>query len=508
MWKQAKWDEPLIFEINPHEKTRQGVLINKDEEIRNLVKDIEIPRNLIRESSPELPSLSEPEVIRHYVRLSQMSFGVDNGMVPLGSCTMKYNPKIEEASSKITESHHPLEDEDFVQGILEMMYELQQWFAEITGMDECSLQVPAGSAGELAGVLMMKKYHKVNNRAYKDEVLVADTAHGTNPASASMAGYKVIYVRSNSEGLVDLDILREVVNQRTAGFMLTNPNTLGLFEENILEISKTIHNENAILYYDGANLNGILGISRPGDMGFDIVHLNLHKTFAVPHGGGGLGAGVICAKGELKDYLPYPIVDKINGKYSLSKIPKNTIGKIATFYGNVGNLARSYTYILGLGPQGVQAVGKMSTLATNYLIAKLKEVKELELIAPNRPRKHEVVFSAKPLADKYGVTANDIAKALLDNGFYAPTIYFPPIIEESLMIEPTETETKETLDQFADVLKKIVEIAKTNPKAVMDSPSNTSIKRLDQVYANHPTSITPTYRVLRLRKLGKISSLK
>ncbi|ACP35399.1 Glycine dehydrogenase (decarboxylating) [Sulfolobus islandicus Y.G.57.14] len=508
VWRQAKWDEPLIFELNNSGANRQGLLINKDDEIRSEIKEMKIPKNLLRENGPNLPSLSELEVVRHFIRLSQMNFGVDVGIMPLGSCTMKYNPKIEEKATAITESHHPLEDEDHVQGILEMIYELQNWFSEITGMDECSLQVPAGSAGEFAGVLMIKKYHEDHNRNYKDTMLVADTAHGTNPASAAMAGYKVMYVKSNGEGLVDMDILREIVNDKTAGFMLTNPNTLGLFEENILEISKIIHSANAILYYDGANLNGVLGIARPGDMGFDIVHLNLHKTFAVPHGGGGPGAGAICAKGELVNYLPYPMVEKVNGKYRLSKIPKNSVGKIATFYGNVGNLARSFAYLLGLGPQGVQMVGKMSTLATNYLIAKLRDIKELELIAPNRHRKHEVVFSVKQLMENYGVSANDVAKALLDSGFYAPTIYFPPIIEEALMIEPTETESKETLDMFAEALKKIVEDAKRNPEQLLKSPSNTSIARLDQAYANHPSTITPTYRVLKLRRMGKINYLK
>ncbi|BDB97790.1 aminomethyl-transferring glycine dehydrogenase subunit GcvPB [Saccharolobus caldissimus] len=507
MWRQAKWDEPLIFELS-NNKGKQGILINKDERIRNEIKNMSIPKKLLREKAPELPNLSELEVVRHFIRLSQMSFGVDTGIMPLGSCTMKYNPKIEEKAPEITEEHHPLEDEDYVQGILEMIYELQNWFSEITGMDECSLQVPAGSAGEFAGVLMIKKYHETHNRQYKDEMLVADTAHGTNPASAAMAGYKVIYVKSNNEGLVDIDILREIVNDKTAGFMLTNPNTLGLFEEKILDIAKIIHSTNGVLYYDGANLNGILGITRPGDMGFDIVHLNLHKTFAVPHGGGGPGAGAICAKSELVNYLPYPIVEKVHGKYKLSKIPKNSIGKIATFYGNVGNLARSYVYLLGLGPQGIELVGKMSTLATNYLIAKLRDVKELELIAPNRPRKHEVVFSAKKLAETTGVTANDIAKALIDNGFYAPTIYFPPIIEEALMIEPTETEPKEELDKFANTLRKIVEMAKLKSENILNSPTNTAVKRLDQVYANHPSTITPTYRVLRLRREGKINYLK
>ena len=503
-WHQATWDEPLIFEYKG--RGRVGTIIPIEEELRKEIK-VEIPEKL-RRKELNLPELSELEVVRHFIRLSQMSFGVDNGMVPLGSCTMKYNPKVEEKAASLTQDLHPLQDESTVQGVLEVIYDMQRWLAEITGMDICSLQVPAGAAGELAGVLMIKKYHEIKGRKNRDEMLVADTAHGTNPASAAMANFKVIYIRSNNEGLVDIDILKEVVNERTAGFMLTNPNTLGLFEENILEIAKIVHSVDAKLYYDGANLNGILGVVRPGDMGFDIVHLNLHKTFGVPHGGGGPGAGAICAKGEMVDYLPYPLVEKRNGKYTLSYIPRYSIGKIATFYGNIGNVARAYTYILGLGAEGLSLVGKMSTLATNYLISKLKGVKGLELIAPHRPRKHEVVFSAKPLARETGVTANDIAKALLDRGFYAPTIYFPPNVEEALMIEPTETEPKEVLDEFANAIKEIIELAYKNPQEITSAPKNTSVKRLDQVIANHPSSVTPTFRVKRLREEGKIGALK
>lgn len=502
MWRQANWDEPLIYELSSDKKRKQGIIIPEE----NIDVKINIPEKIKRKNDLEIPELSELEVVRHFVRLSQQNFGVDLGMMPLGSCTMKYNPKVEELTSRVVENYHPLQDEDTVQGILEMMYEMQKWLAEMTGMDECSLQIPAGAAGELAGVLMIKKYHETKNRK-RDEMLVADTAHGTNPASAAMAGYKVIYIKSNQEGLVDIDILKEVVNSKTAGFMLTNPNTLGLFEENILEISKIIHSVDGVLYYDGANLNGILGIARPGDMGFDIVHINLHKTFAVPHGGGGPGAGAICAKGELKDYLPYPIVDKEGDKYVLRN-PVKTIGKIASFYGNIGNVIRAYVYILGLGPQGISQVGKMSTLATNYLISKLKDVKGLELLAPHRPRKHEVVFSAKPLLNDKGVTALDIAKALLDRGFYAPTIYFPGIVEEALMIEPTETEPKETLDKFIAALKEILEESYKDPEKIRQTPQNTSVKRLDQVKANHPTSVTPSYRVLRLREKGIIKILK
>ncbi|BDC19849.1 aminomethyl-transferring glycine dehydrogenase subunit GcvPB [Acidianus sp. HS-5] len=502
MWKQANWEEPLIHELSRNGKRKQGTIIPEED----IDVKVDIPDKIKRKNELEIPELSELEVVRHYIRLSQQNFGVDLGMMPLGSCTMKYNPKVEELAGRLVENYHPLQDEDTVQGILEMMYEMQKWLAEMTGMDECSLQIPAGAAGELTGVLMIKRYHESKNRE-RDEMLVADTAHGTNPASAAMSGYKVIYIKSNQEGLVDIDILKEIVSSKTAGFMLTNPNTLGLFEENILEISKIIHSVDGLLYYDGANLNGILGVARPGDMGFDIVHINLHKTFAVPHGGGGPGAGAICAKGELKDYLPYPVVNKESDKY-IFKTPEKSIGKISSFHGNIGNVIRAYTYILGLGPQGISQIGKMSTLATNYLISKLKGVKGLELLAYNRPRKHEVVFSAKPLLNEKGVTAFDIAKALLDRGFYAPTIYFPGIIEEALMIEPTETEPKETLDKFIEALKEILEESYENPAKIQQTPQNTAVKRLDQVKANHPTTITPSYRVLRLREKGIIKILK
>jgi glycine dehydrogenase subunit 2 len=503
-WKQAYWEEPLIFELGKN--GRKGLTIPKELEIRKEVK-IELPEAVLRKKEPELPELSEVEVTRHFIRLSQMSFGVDNGMIPLGSCTMKYNPKVQEEVQYLVEDFHPLQDEETVQGILEMIYEMQKILSEITGMDECSLQVPAGSAGEFAGVLMIKKYHE-NIGKLKNEMLVADTAHGTNPASAVMAGFKVIYVKSNSEGLIDIDVLKQSVNENTAGFMLTNPNTLGLFEENIIEISRIIHEVDGILYYDGANLNGILGITRPGDMGFDIVHLNLHKTFGVPHGGGGPGAGAICAKGKMVEYLPYPLVEKKNGKFSLSKIPNKTIGKIATFYGNIANILRAYVYILGLGSEGLRNVGIQSTLITNYILYKLKNQKGIEILAPNRPRKHEVAISLRPLSEETGVTAFDVSKAILDYGFYAPTIYFPPNLKESMLIEPTETETKETVDKFIEILLKIIKESYENQEKIKSAPQNTSVKRLDQVYANHPTTITPTYRIYKLRKGGAEIILK
>ncbi|EZQ06865.1 glycine dehydrogenase [Candidatus Acidianus copahuensis] len=495
MWEQAKWNEPLIFELKGEK--RIGMLIPREE----LDVEVELPNSLRRSQDPELPELSELEVVRHFTRLSEMNFGVDSGMMPLGSCTMKYNPKIEEIASLVTEDIHPLQDENTTQGSMEMLYYVQSWLAEATGMDECSLAIPAGASGELAGSLMIRKYNK--NR---DEMLVADTAHGTNPASASMVGFKVIYVKTNDKGTVNLNVLRELVSDKVAGFMLTNPNTLGIFEDEILEIAKYIHSVDGVLYYDGANLNGILGVARPGDMGFDIVHVNLHKTFAVPHGGGGPGAGAVCAKGKMVDFLPYPIVGKKSDKFVFIK-PKNSIGRISTYNGNVGNIARAFTYMAGLGPQGISMIGKMSTLATNYLVSLLRNVEGLYLPFPQKYRKHEVVFSAEPATD-WGITALDIAKALIDRGFYAPTVYFPSIVKEALMIEPTETEPKEEIEKFAFNLNEILKTAKANPEDIKKTPTHTSIRRLDQVKANHPATITPSYRVKKLREKDIIKLLK
>ncbi|BBD72723.1 glycine dehydrogenase subunit 2 [Sulfodiicoccus acidiphilus] len=501
MWNQARWEEPLLFQYKG--KNRVGLAVPRED-----VNDrVEVPSSVKRRNPLELPELSELEVVRHFIRLSQMSYGVDVGMVPLGSCTMKYNPKVQEAASKLTENAHPLQDEDTVQGVLEMLYDMQNWLAEITGMEQCSLQVPAGSAGELAGVLMMKKYHEDKGETRTD-MLVADSAHGTNPASAAMAGFKVVYVKTDHRGLVDYGLLKEIVGPSTAGFMLTNPNTLGLFEENILEIADTIHSVDGKLYYDGANLNGIVGVARPGDMGFDIVHLNLHKTFAVPHGGGGPGAGAICAKGDMVDYLPGPLVGRVDGSYSWSMEPHRSIGRIATFHGNVGNVVRSFAYLLGLGSDGVNMLGVMSTLATNYLMSRLQDVRGLQLPFPGRPRKHEVVYSVTPAYNEIGLTAEDVAKGLLDRGFYAPTIYFPPIVQESLMIEVTETEPKESIDEFARALYDVMREAYSDLKAVKQSPKRTSVSRLDYVKANHPSTFTPTFRVKRLREEGSLQVLK
>ncbi len=498
-WRQAVWREQLIYEYSSEGKT--GILITDDlTEMK-----IELPGTIKRKSKLELPEVSEVEVARHYTRLSQMSYGVDLGPVPLGSCTMKYNPKINEdlASSERVAMLHPLQPMEDVQGILEIMYELQQMLAYITGMDACSLSIPAGASGELAGALMIKKYHSDTGGDNRDEMIVPDSAHGTNPASARMAGFKVITIPSNNNGTVDLDALKSVVGNRTAGIMLTNPNTLGLFEKDILEIADIIHSAGGKLYYDGANLNGILGIARPGDMGFDIVHINLHKTFSTPHGGGGPGGGAVCAKGEMTDYLPRPVVRKGEKGYYIDSTCSNCIGRLHSFYGNIPVDVKGYAYIKSLGGEGLRKVSITSTLNTNYFV-KIIERSEAYNIPydPRAPRKHEVVISAEPLKEKYGITADDVAKYLLDNGFYAPTIYFPLIVKEALMIEFTESETLENIEEYTRVLEKIEKIAEENPDLIKESPRNTAVRRIKAAEANKPKNIIPTYRVLKRKKLG------
>ena len=498
-WRQAVWREPLIYEYSSKGKT--GIIITDD--LKEM--DIDLPETVKRKSKLELPEVSEVEVARHYTKLSQMSYGVDLGPVPLGSCTMKYNPKINEdlASSERVTMLHPLQPMEDVQGILEIMYDLQQMLAYITGMDACSLSIPAGASGELAGALMIKKYHSETSGENRDEMIIPDSAHGTNPASARMAGFKVITIPSNNNGTVDLNVLKSVVGGRTAGIMLTNPNTLGLFERDILEIANIIHSAGGKLYYDGANLNGILGIARPGDMGFDIVHINLHKTFSTPHGGGGPGGGAVCAKGEMTDYLPRPIVRKDEKGYYIDFTCSKCIGRLHSFYGNIPVDVKAYAYIKSLGGEGLRKVAITSTLNTNYFIKLIEKSGRYSIpYDPRAPRKHEVVISAEPLKEKYGITADDVAKYLLDNGFYAPTIYFPLIVKEALMIEFTESETLENIEEYARILEEIEEIAKENPSLIKESPRNTAVRRIKAAEANKPKNIIPTYRVLRRKKLG------
>ncbi len=509
VWRQAKWFEPLITEYPSLSTSHIEIpfrdeFLDKESEIHEY-----IGKDLIREHIA-IPNLSELVVVRHFSRLAQMSYGIDTGTVPLGSCTMKYNPKICNEGLRVlcVEDIHPEEFEEYIQGLLEILYYLEKWLAEITGMDRCSLQPPAGAAGELVGALMIRKYHEDRGEKNRIEMLIPDNAHGTNPASAAMAGFKVVKIPTAPDGTLDLDALRAVLSDRTAGIMLTNPNTLGIFEKNIEEIAREVHRVGGLLYYDGANLNGILGIARPGDMGFDIVHINIHKTFASPHGGGGPGAGVVCAKGELVEYLPRPLLEFDGTKYYWDYTCRRCIGMIRSYYGNIPALIRAFIYIAMLGPQGLRDVATISVLNSNYFIAKIRNIEGYSLTHDTTtPRKHELVLSAKDLRDKYGVTAEDIAKALINEGVHAPTIYFPLIVEEALMIEFTETEPVFDIDRYVEILKSIAANARSNAEELKRMPQQTAIRRLDLVRANHPrklilsTRFHDEYKEL-LRELG------
>jgi len=515
MFQQARWDEPVIFKLG--DRGRRGCNLPRVEaEVSKLTGNVadELPKTLKRTKPPNLPELSEVEVVRHFTRLSQMNYGVDLGFYPLGSCTMKYNPKIDDSltgAAGLSELH-PNQDESTVQGILEILYTLSRWLAEITGTAEVSLQPSAGAHGELLGALIMRAYHKFNDDAEKrTELIVPDSAHGTNPASGTMAGFKIVVVPSNQNGCVDLKALKVSVSERTAGLMLTNPNTLGIFEEDIAEIAETVHNVGGLLYYDGANLNAIMGKVRPGDMGFDIVHINIHKTFGTPHGGGGPGAGPIGVCRELVKFLPVPQIayDDKRNRYFLDYNKPESIGKIRSFYGNVAVLVRAYAYILSLGAKGLEEAAEISVLNANYLVKKLREIRGLVLpYAEERSRKHECVFSAKPMFKETGVRAMDIAKRILDFGMHSPTTYFPLIVEEALMIEPTESVEKEELDRFVNVLKKISSEAYSNPEMLKKAPYNTAVTRLDEVKASHPKTMALSWRMRQKHNVIKDGSHK
>jgi len=504
-FRQAKWDEPIIFELSKYRK--QGLIV--DDEFKKYSEDAlkEIPNDYLRARDDlNMPSLSEVEVIRHFTRLSQMAYGIDVGPVPLGSCTMKYNPKIceELASDRRVTDIHPYQDEETVQGILEVVYLLQKWLAELTGADVCTIQPPAGASGEFVGALMIKKYHMDRGEEQRTEMIIPDSAHGSNPASAVMAGFKVVRVPATPKGDTDINAIKAVVSDKTAGIMLTNPSTLGLFESKILEIADIIHDAGGLLYYDGANLNAILGLVRPCDMGFDVVHLNLHKTFAAPHGGGGPGAGAICAKGELKNYIPVPLVDYDGRKYYLKyDIPKS-IGRITWFYGNIVPAVKSFIYLASLGPL-VREVAEISVLNTNYFMKKVTKLPGIDLIyGRDRWRKHEVVLSFEKLHKETGVTAEDVAKALLDRGFHAPTIYFPLIVPEAHMVELTESETKENIDSLVNAYAEIIQLAYKDPEKLKASPRNTSISRLNNIVANALKTVTPSFKFIsRVRSVIK-----
>jgi glycine dehydrogenase subunit 2 len=500
MYKQASWNEPVIFNLG--RTGRRGHTVPSVEtQVKEVVGDVNVlvPKNMQRTRKISLPELSEVEVNRHFLRLSEMNYGVDSGFYPLGSCTMKYNPKVNESLAGLPSLGlvHPYQDESTVQGVLEILFRLERWLSEITGTHEVCLQPAAGAHGELLGTLLMHACLKSNGECEKrTEVIIPDSAHGTNPASAGMAGFSVVVIPSDNDGCIDVEALKSAVSEKTAGLMLTNPNTLGLFEKNIDEIAKIVHETGGLLYYDGANLNPLLGKARPGDMGFDIVHINIHKTFSTPHGGGGPGAGPVGVSKDLAKFLPVPRIVYDGGKYGLDYERPNSIGKMKGFYGNTAVLLRAYAYILSMGCEGLKEAAEVSVLNANYLMKKLQQIKGLTLpYDTNTPRKHECVISAKPLKDQTGVSALNIAKRLLDYGFHAPTIYFPLIVDEALMIEPTETFEKEEMDHFIETMRKICEEAYTNPDVVLKAPHNTAVSRLDEVKASHPKTMTLSWRM-------------
>jgi glycine dehydrogenase subunit 2 len=473
-----KQQKDLIFEIS--QPGRKGYSLPACDvpeiDLENL-----IPASYLRTTPAELPEVNEVDAVRHFTRLSLLNYGLDSGFYPLGSCTMKYNPKVNEAASRLDgfTNIHPYQAEDTVQGCLELMYNLEQALGEITGMDRFSLQPAAGSHGELAGLLIIKAYHAHNGDTKRTKIVIPDSAHGTNPASAAMAGFDVVEVKSNSRGGVDISALQELMNDEIAGLMLTNPNTLGLFEENITAIAEIIHKAGGLLYYDGANANAILGIARPGDMGFDVVHLNLHKTFSTPHGGGGPGSGPVGVKKDLIPFLPKPLVEYKDAKYFLDYDRPLSIGRVRSFYGNFGVLVKAYAYVLSQGAKGLREVAENAVLNANYMLHKLKPLFSLPY---DRLCMHECVFSGTKYHDQ-NVTVLDIAKRLLDYGYHPPTMYFPLIVPEALMIEPTETENKETMDKFIQTLYAIAEEIQTNPELVRSAPHNTPVQRLDEVTA-------------------------
>ncbi|CAG1772030.1 glycine dehydrogenase subunit 2 [uncultured bacterium] len=448
-----------------------------------------LPQKMLRKQEAQLPEVSEIDVVRHFTRLSQMNFCVDTNFYPLGSCTMKYNPRINEDAARMEgfTKLHPYQPVEQCQGILKLLYDLEQILKDISGMSAFTLQPAAGAHGELTGMLIIRACLEKKGE-HRHKIIIPDSAHGTNPASAALCGYEVESIRSNANGLVDIEKLKTVFTHDTAALMITNPNTLGLFERDILEICKIAHNAGGLVYCDGANMNALLGIARPGDMGVDILHLNLHKTFSTPHGGGGPGAGPIGVTEALKPFLPVPRIemvdtliaeDMVENKYILNYAHPDSIGKVRAFYGHIGMMIRAYTYLLSLGKEGVCKVGEYAVLNANYLLHKLKNHYDIPY---GKTCMHEFVISAKKQKQK-GASALDIAKKLLDYGFHAPTMYFPLIVEEALMVEPTETESRETLDAFVAAMIRIAEDIEQRPELVRNTPQTTPIGRPDEVKA-------------------------
>jgi glycine dehydrogenase subunit 2 len=465
---------PLIFERGQRGRAHRYVDAGKP-------LDAFLPKTVLREELP-LPDNTELEVVRHYTRLSQRTFGIDVGFYPLGSCTMKHNPKINDALAGLHEfaDLHPFVPDELAQGALQVMYELERAFSSLFGMAAFSLNPAAGAQAELAALLIAKKYFKERGETARDKVIVPDTAHGTNPASAAMCGFKVISLRSDARGRVDPAELRKVLGADTAVCMMTNPNTLGLFEERIHEVADAVHEAGGLMYYDGANANALLCNARPGDMGFDLMHLNTHKTFTIPHGGGGAGHGPLGVASHLVDYLPIPYVLRDGAGYRLDFDRPKSIGPVRSFWSNFAHAVRALAYLYANGADGLERVSQYAVLNANYLRVKVRDFLETPY---DEICRHEFVASAQTLKRETGVRALDVAKALLDRGFMAPTIYFPLIVPECLMIEPTETESKETLDEFVEALREIVEVAKRDPQSLMNAPVNTVVGRVDETRA-------------------------
>ncbi len=447
------------------------------------VRETEVPAELARSRPPVLPEVAERDLVAHYTRLSQMNYGVDTGVYPLGSCTMKYNPKVAETAAALPgfQRLHPLQPEHTVQGALELLWRLERALCEITGMARATLQPPAGACGEETGLLIMRAHHTKNGDPRKT-IVIPDSAHGTNPASVRLAGYETVHVPSDSRGLLDVSALEDLVDEGVAGLMLTNPNTLGLFEEEIVEIARIVHEVGGLVYYDGANLNAILGRCRPGDMGFDIVHINTHKTFATPHGGGGPGAGPVGVREELVPFLPSPTVelDEATGAFRLQGDRPGSIGRVHGFNGNFGVLVRAYLYVFLHGADGLRDVSERAVLNANYLARLIEDV--FPLAYPGRPM-HEFVATAKGLKERHDVRALDVAKRVIDLGFHPSTVYFPLVVEEAMMVEPTETESMEVLDAFAAALRRTADEAASHPELLREAPVTTPVRRLDEARA-------------------------
>ena len=456
------------------------------------VPTCEIDPALCREQAPHLPQMSENELSRHYTELAKQTYGVNDGFYPLGSCTMKYNPKVNDQIAALPgfASIHPLQPEETVQGCLEALDLAAQYLCEITGMNDMTFQPAAGAHGELTGLMLIKKYHQANGHEGRVNILVPDSAHGTNPASASMAGFHVVSIPSLPNGCVDIEALRQAADEHTAGLMLTNPNTVGLFDPNIAEITEIVHKAGGLCYYDGANLNAIMGIVRPGDTGFDVVHLNLHKTFSTPHGGGGPGSGAVGCKDFLKPFLPSPTLTHDESGYHLHRDNPQSIGAVKAFYGNFLVVVRALCYLLSLGKEGVPEASQNAVLNCNYMMSHLKDLYD---IAFDTGCMHEFVMTLENLKKEKGVTAMDIAKALLDNGIHPPTMYFPLIVEEALMVEPTETETRETLDHAIEVFRNIYTKAQEHPEQMHELPLHTPVRRLDEVGAARNPKLRYTF---------------